>query len=166
VQQRLLQIAHSITDRNDLTMFNRFLRSVKDGTALSQKWGESDDGEAEADPQDSYARQIAPQSARTAQGFGALEAKLDRGNAASADYDPRGEASVGTTHTVDRRGVLHSVLDTQLPEAMAAGHRIVMPMTRHDGTHVYVPLERMNVAQQNGFAVGHQSAEKATTPAP
>jgi len=98
VQQRLLQIAHSITDRNDLTMFNRFLRSVKDGTALSQKWGESDDGEAEADPQDIYARQIAPQSARTAQGFGALEAKLDSGNAASADYDPRSEAGKGDAY--------------------------------------------------------------------
>jgi len=164
VQQRLLQIAHSITDRNDLTMFNRFLRSVKDGTALSQSWGEPDDDEAEADPQDSYARQSAPQSMRSAYGFGALESKLDRGNTASADYDPRGEVGVGTTHSVDRQGALHSVADTQLPEALAAGHRIVMPMTRPEGTHVYVLLEEMRKAVYYGYLIGHRAEGDGDTP--
>jgi hypothetical protein len=59
--------------------------------------------------------------------------------------------------TIDLEGHLHHVPHDQLPEALDAGHTIVMPMTHPDGTHGYVPLEGMRKAYQQGFEAGHKS---------
>src|SRR5690242_18895174 len=54
----------------------------------------------------------------------------------------RGDAGdVPAMSTVDHQGRLHHVPHDQLPEALDAGHTIVMPTTHPDGTHGYVPLE-------------------------
>jgi len=162
-QQRLWQIANRIADRDDEQLFNRFLRSMKEGTTFSQRWDLPADDYADerAGSYQEHTASDAIEPEPVSHGMGALEARLDRGNRVpSPDYYPRGESDRGwKMMTVDREGALHNMPYAQLPEAMNVGHAVVMPMTSPTGKHGYVPVHVTDVAQQRGFTLGHKVAE-------
>jgi len=144
VDPQLMQAMEQAAGADDMQAANSLLRSAKRRSG----------GQRDVRHEHSSRR-----PASGGQRFDAGRIRSALGLPESAAYNPAGSAdATPSVSTIDHRGTVHQVPHDQLPEALAAGHTVVMPMTSPDGHHGYVPLQHLESAHHHGFEMGHRSA--------